>query len=115
MELIGNLIDNACKWCRSRVRVTAKRQTDAANRVRLEIVVEDDGRGVAQADRQRILERGARADEHTPGQGIGLSVVREIVELYDGRLDIGESGLGGARIAITAGALAYSPISNLIP
>jgi two-component system sensor histidine kinase PhoQ len=99
-ELLGNLLDNACKWCHSRVRVSVGRAQDADVRTRLQITVEDDGAGIASADRQRILERGARADEHVEGQGLGLAMVREIVELYDGTLEIGASALGGARISI---------------
>ncbi len=89
-ELLGNLLDNACKWCRSRVRVTAARLSAADVRTRLRISVEDDGAGIASADRERILERGARADEQVEGQGLGLAMVREIVDLYDGTLEIGD-------------------------
>jgi two-component system sensor histidine kinase PhoQ len=99
-ELLGNLLDNACKWCRSRVRVGVGRASTPDARRRVLIVVEDDGAGIASADRQRILERGARADEHVPGQGLGLAMVRDIVELYDGQLDIRDSELGGARIEV---------------
>jgi two-component system sensor histidine kinase PhoQ len=99
-ELLGNLLDNACKWCEARVRVSVARATAADPRTRLQVTVEDDGAGIASADRQRILERGARADEHVEGQGLGLAMVREIVELYDGTLEIGDSPLGGARISV---------------
>ncbi|HKE43628.1 MAG TPA: ATP-binding protein [Steroidobacteraceae bacterium] len=99
-ELLGNLLDNACKWCHSRVRVTVGRVADTDARTRLKLTVEDDGVGIASADRQRILERGARADEHVEGQGLGLAMVREIVELYDGTLEIGESPLGGAQVTV---------------
>lgn len=99
-ELLGNLLDNACKWCRARVRVSLARSVDHLGRPRLLIVVEDDGAGIAPADRERILERGARADEQVAGQGLGLAMVREIVELYEGRLAIGDSPLGGARIEV---------------
>jgi two-component system sensor histidine kinase PhoQ len=100
LELLGNLLDNACKWCRTRVRVSASRIPRDLGRPRLLLVVEDDGSGIAPADRQRILERGARADEEMAGQGLGLAMVREIVELYEGRLGIGDSPLGGARIEV---------------
>lgn len=96
-ELLGNLLDNACKWCRSHVRVRVERMPGAA---RLRIAVEDDGPGVAETDRQRILERGKRADEDVPGQGLGLAMVKEIVTLYEGMLAIESSPLGGARIAV---------------
>ncbi len=68
-EALGNLMDNAAKWCRSRIRVSAALQDTAGAARKLGILVEDDGPGVAAADRQRVLERGARADEHTPGTG----------------------------------------------
>lgn len=99
-ELLGNLLDNACKWCRSRVRATISRSPQHAGRARLHITVEDDGAGIAPADRQRILERGARADEQVDGQGLGLAMVREIVELYDGTLAIDDSPLGGALVEV---------------
>ncbi len=99
-ELLGNLCDNACKWCRSRVRVRVERLAGAAQAARLRISVEDDGVGVAEQDRQRILERGMRADEEVPGQGLGLAMVKEIVALYEGTLAIESSPLGGARIAV---------------
>lgn len=95
MELLGNLIDNACKYGRSQVRVTA-RQADEA----LSLVVEDDGPGIDAADYQLLLQRGMRADEQQPGQGIGLAVVNEIVTLYQAQLDIGRGELGGARIEV---------------
>jgi two-component system, OmpR family, sensor histidine kinase PhoQ len=99
-ELLGNLLDNASKWCRSRVRVRVDRLAGSAQAARLRIAVEDDGAGVAEHDRQRILERGTRADEAVPGQGLGLAMVKEIVTLYEGTLSIEGSSLGGARIEI---------------
>ena len=99
-ELGGNLLDNACKWCRSRVLISGRRELDALGRVRLRLTIEDDGSGVAPADRQRIFERGTRADEQVDGQGLGLAMVREIVALYGGELAIGDSALGGAQIEV---------------
>jgi two-component system sensor histidine kinase PhoQ len=99
-ELGGNLLDNACKWCRSRVRVTLRRERAATGRTRLYLTFEDDGAGVAPGDRERILERGTRADEQVDGQGLGLAMVREIVALYGGELAIGDSPLGGAQIEV---------------
>ena len=99
-ELSGNLLDNACKWCRSHVRVSARRELDALGRARVRLKLEDDGSGVAIADRERILERGTRADEQVDGQGLGLAMVREIVALYGGELTIGDSALGGASIEV---------------
>lgn len=99
-ELLGNLIDNACKWCRSRVRVSARWHPDAPVRRRLQVVVEDDGAGIADHDRTRVLGRGERADETAPGHGLGLAMVRDTVELYGGELAIDSSPLGGARVTV---------------
>ncbi len=99
-ELLGNLLDNACKWSKSRVRVAATVDGWADSRRALEIVIEDDGRGIAEADRARVLQRGGRADESTPGYGIGLSMVHETVELYGGTMRIDASELGGARFEL---------------
>jgi two-component system sensor histidine kinase PhoQ len=99
-EALGNLMDNAVKWCRSRVRVSAALQDSVGAARKLSILVEDDGPGVAAADRERVLERGARADEHTPGHGLGLAMVRDMAGMYGGTLGIGESALGGARVEL---------------
>jgi two-component system, OmpR family, sensor histidine kinase PhoQ len=99
-EVVGNLLDNACKWCRSRVRLTAAADPAADSRERLVLTVEDDGPGIPAEDRPRVLQRGARADEKVPGHGLGLAMVQDTVELYGGRLTIDASPLGGARIAL---------------
>jgi two-component system, OmpR family, sensor histidine kinase PhoQ len=99
-ELLGNLLDNACKWCRSRVRLSAAIDPAAEPRERLLLTVEDDGPGIPAEDRPRVLQRGVRADEKVPGHGLGLSMVQDTVELYGGRLSIDASPLGGARIAL---------------
>lgn len=100
-EMLGNVIDNACKWCRSRVRVGAERLPASSGRARLRIVIEDDGAGIAAEDRERVLGRGERADEMTPGHGLGLSMVQDAVELYGGRLSLTQSvALGGARVEL---------------
>lgn len=100
-EIAGNLLDNAFKWAMRRVKVTADRVTRAgARRDGVSIVVEDDGPGIPAVERARVLERGARLDERVSGQGIGLSVVRELVQLNGGAIEIGESSLGGARIEV---------------
>jgi len=96
MEVLGNLLDNACKWCKSRVRLTVSVDSSAPTRTRLVIVVEDDGPGISEADRARVLERGVRMDERVPGHGIGLSMVHDAVDLYGGTLTIDASDLGGA-------------------
>jgi two-component system sensor histidine kinase PhoQ len=98
-ELLGNLLDNACKWCRSRV-VASGDASGVAVSGGLRITVEDDGPGIADADRARVLQRGERADETTPGHGLGLAIVREAVELYGGSLEITTSPLGGASVRV---------------
>ena len=100
-ELLGNLLDNACKWCRRRVRLAAASDAGAPARQRLRILVEDDGEGIDAASRERVLERGVRDDEQVAGHGLGLAMVRDTVELYGGTLAIERSDLGGARIAVS--------------
>ena len=99
-ELLGNLLDNACKWCRTRVRLTATSDAAAGPRERLNLVIEDDGPGISAEDRARVLQRGVRGDETVPGHGLGLAMVRDTVDLYGGRLAIDTSPLGGARFVL---------------
>ena len=99
-ELLGNLMDNACKWCKGQVKVAVTLDLTADPKQRLLIAIEDDGPGISEADRARVLERGVRADERVPGHGLGLAMVRETVDLYGGRLAIERSMLGGARISL---------------
>jgi two-component system sensor histidine kinase PhoQ len=94
-ELLGNLLDNAYKWCRRVVRMTAAHNTKS-----VVIEVEDDGPGIAEGAAARVLARGVREDEKTPGHGIGLAIVRDIVEAYGGAIEIGRSPLGGAAIRV---------------
>lgn len=101
LELAGNLLDNAWKYCRSEIAVRATPWTRAEwRRPGLAIDVEDDGQGIAPPERQRVLERGVRADESVAGQGIGLAVAREIAAAYSGALEIGDGRLGGARVML---------------
>jgi signal transduction histidine kinase len=100
-EIAGNLMDNACKWARHRIRLNVERvSAPQARRDGLTLVVEDDGPGIPAAEHGHVLERGARLDERVSGQGIGLSVVRELVQLSGGTVTIGTSELGGARIEV---------------
>ena len=99
-ELLGNLVDNACKWCRSRVRVAVSVDPQAGARERLSIAVEDDGPGISEEDRTRVLKRGVRTDESVPGHGLGLAMVHDTVDLYGGSLSIDASPLGGARFSL---------------
>ena len=105
IELLGNLLDNACKWCRSRVVIGVAVRAGDAQRESLQIVVEDDGPGISQADRERVFGRGVRADEKVQGHGIGLAIVRDTVELYGGTLTLDRSPLGGARLSIALPAV----------
>lgn len=93
-EILGNLLDNAWKWCRSRIVVTVQVGEG------LSVIVADDGPGIPEDQTEAVLNRGIRADQRgdVPGQGIGLAVVREIVGLYGGSLRLGRSSLGGAEI-----------------
>ena len=95
MELVGNLLENAFKYGKHQVRM---RSAMEANRLRIDI--EDDGPGVPENQRERILERGQRLDTSIPGQGIGLSVAAEIVRSYGGDIRIHASELGGACFSI---------------
>ena len=99
-EALGNLMENAAKWCVSHVRVSAlMRESLVRGRV-LEICVEDDGPGVAAEDRERVLQRGARADELVPGHGLGLAMVHDMAQQYGGDIHIDASSLGGARVVL---------------
>ncbi len=91
-EMLGNLIDNACKWARSKVDITA-RCTDG----RLVITVEDDGIGIPQSLRHEVQKRGHRLDEEVTGSGLGLDIVRDIAELYRGSIQLEQSSIGGVR------------------
>lgn len=95
MELLGNLLDNAFKWCRQRIELSAYYQE---NKIILQ--VKDDGPGIDPKQIARILERGARADQSTPGHGIGLAIVRDIVQVYEGELSINNNLDGGACVTL---------------
>ena len=94
MDIFGNLLENAFKYTHSKVRISGKSGAMAVMRI------EDDGPGVDAAIRDDILNRGARGDQVQPGQGIGLSVVSELIQLYGGAFRIGASPLGGASIEV---------------
>ena len=102
LELAGNLVDNACKWCESRVNVTIKPATsDRAIASGMILTVEDDGSGIPEDARDALLQRGTRLDESTPGHGIGLAIVKDIAKSYGGTLSIDDSALGGAAISVS--------------
>jgi signal transduction histidine kinase len=94
-EMLGNLLDNACKWARKRVRLAAAAQDGL---VRIDVV--DDGPGLAPELRERVLQRGVRADEAQPGSGLGLAIVRDVAEIYGGSLELDGAVEGGLRATL---------------
>jgi len=96
LELLGNLLENAYRLSLRQVRVSLEQAPG-----QLTLCIEDDGPGVPADQRERILERGERLDSQHPGQGIGLAVVKDIVDSYDAELSLGDSPLGGAAFRIT--------------
>jgi len=97
LELAGNVMENACKWCKARVRVVAQSQSSGE----LSLAVEDDGPGLAAADRQQVLQRGERLDETAPGSGLGLSIVDELARAYGGGVALADSAMGGLKVTLT--------------
>ena len=98
-EMMGNLVDNACKWASSRVtiEVETERPDPASASQIVRIVVDDDGPGLSASDREQVAKRGRRLDETKPGSGLGLSIVVELAGLYGGSLTLGTAPLGGLR------------------
>jgi two-component system sensor histidine kinase PhoQ len=102
LEVAGNLLDNACKWCESRVKITVTPSTGArAIASGMILTVDDDGPGIPEEAAEALLERGTRLDEATPGHGIGLAIVKDIARSYGGKLKITRSDLGGAKITVS--------------
>ena len=101
LEIAGNLLDNACKWCRREVAIGVRPVTGTGKGAGLELTVTDDGPGIPEAAAGRLLERGMRLDESEPGHGIGLAVVRDVATSYGGMIEVGRSPAGGARITVT--------------
>jgi len=97
-EMIGNLVDNACKWATSRVAVEVV--SEKSGQV-LRIAVDDDGRGLSSSEREQVSHRGQRLDETKPGSGLGLSIVVELAHLYGGKLELGAAPIGGLRAELT--------------
>lgn len=95
MELWGNLLDNAYKWCRSHIRLSV-----VTGKSYVMVMLEDDGPGFPVDMASNLIERGARADSQTEGQGIGLAVVSDIVTAYGGKIRLEKSDLGGARVCL---------------
>jgi signal transduction histidine kinase len=96
-EMVGNLVDNACKWAQSRIAIEVVPETHGAAKPVVRIVVDDDGRGLSPAEREQVARRGQRLDETKPGSGLGLSIVVELASLYGGSLNLGSAPIGGLR------------------
>lgn len=96
MELAGNVLENAGKWCKGKIRAVAAPTSPE----RWTLVVEDDGPGLPPERWVDALKRGQRMDEHTPGSGLGLSIVDELARAYGGSVTLGESALGGLRVCL---------------
>lgn len=98
-EMVGNLVDNACKWAQSRVAVEVlPGRADGAAGQKLRVVVDDDGPGLTVAQREQVQgRRGNRLDETKPGSGLGLSIVTDLAALYGGALTLGTAPIGGLR------------------
>ncbi|HRD74961.1 MAG TPA: sensor histidine kinase [Hyphomicrobiaceae bacterium] len=98
-ELIGNLLDNACKWARSRITLDMQvRSAEGAKR--LVLTVDDDGKGLTAEQRAQGVKRGRRLDETKPGSGLGLTIVSDLIETYRGAFQLDESPLGGLRVIV---------------
>jgi signal transduction histidine kinase len=96
-EMVGNLVDNACKWAQSRVAIEVTLERIDPDRRVIRILVDDDGRGLTPSEREQVAQRGRRLDETKPGSGLGLSIVVELAGLYGGGLTLGAAPLGGLR------------------
>jgi signal transduction histidine kinase len=98
-EMVGNLVDNGCKWARARVaiEVLADPPASSSEKARVRIIVDDDGPGLSPAQREQVALRGQRLDETKPGSGLGLSIVVELAGLYGGVLTLDTAPIGGLR------------------
>lgn len=94
LEMLGNLLENACKWCRKRVNISVY-QNDYCH-----FVVEDDGKGCDESELSQLPQRGYRADESVPGSGLGLAIVSDIVDSYSGEMLFSRSSMGGLKIEV---------------
>lgn len=106
-EMVGNLVDNACKWADSEVSVAIARETaaSAVDRAFFTVTIEDDGPGLSASEREEVGRRGRRLDETKPGTGLGLSIVSELASLYGGGVALSAAGLGGLRATLRLPAL----------
>nr|WP_253912145.1 sensor histidine kinase [Pseudomonas sp. CVAP\ len=95
LELLGNLLDNACKWADAEVRLSIVEMDEG-----FVLAVEDDGPGIPEAQRDQVFSRGTRLDEQTDGHGLGLGIVRDIVEAWGGEMVLQESEWGGLKVVV---------------
>ena len=107
-EMVGNLVDNGCKWALSRVavEVIANQASTSDPKPRVRIIVDDDGPGLSPAERERVAQRGQRLDETKPGSGLGLSIVAETAAMYGGGIRLDQSKLGGLAVKLRLPAVA---------
>ncbi len=103
-EILGNIIDNGCKFAKSEVRISIKKYL-VNSKPRLEIIVEDDGNGLNDKQLKLITRRGVRLDEKISGSGIGLDIVKELIKIYAGKLSFAHSKMGGVLVKIDLPAL----------
>jgi signal transduction histidine kinase len=94
-EMLGNLLDNACKWAKSTVKIQSVQDNGA-----IVLNVDDDGPGLPPSMRDQVLQRGVRADEAAPGSGLGLAIVRDLARLYEGTITLADSPAGGLRATL---------------
>lgn len=97
-EMIGNLLDNGCKWTKSQIKVGASKRESEPGKIA--ITIEDDGPGIQKAEYKQVLKRGIRLDETTPGTGFGLAIVNDLALAYKGGLILSASDLGGLKIEL---------------
>jgi len=95
-EMLGNLLDNACKWASARVTLTCSKEGE-----HVVIAVDDDGPGIEPSMREAVMRRGVQADEAAQGSGLGLAIVRDLAEIHGGSISLEESPMGGARALLT--------------
>lgn len=100
-EIVGNLLENAVKWANGKVRVSVRPAPERPDGPSFDILIEDDGPGIPEEKARDALKRGRRLDETKPGTGLGLSIVSDLVKEYGGQLQLGQSEIGGLRVAVT--------------
>ncbi len=101
LELMGNLLDNAFKYGKSRVHISGESLDPDAPRPGLQLRIKDDGPGIDESQWESLLQRGSRGDEQVEGHGLGLAIVLELVTAYGGEVTIDHSELGGAEILVS--------------